>query len=368
MLRDVRKWTWPEIAQAVITLKKKRPSERQCRNVYQRFNKKLGRCRSQYGKCGRKPWKITKEVEKFLIKRLLTLREEWVCTSTELQVELVREKGVKFDTSAIRKVLKRRGYRWLPRAQKPKYDKEDMKARLTFARKIWAMKLADLRKTITMCMDGVVLSLPPTCPTKKLNYCRIGESHMWRTRHEAAKPELAGADAYAKQFPYARALPMWGGIGLAGFGLVMFHENKKVNQDEWSEVVGAGKLVQACRDASGKTRGPWCILCDNERFLQAPCSVKAHEKFRVELLQIPARSPDFNPVEKYWSWVRRRLRAMDLADLKAKRPPIQKLALKARVKALLKTRKARMVAKNTMLSLRKTCREVILKKGAASRG
>ena len=75
-----------------------------------------------------------------------------------------------------------------------------------------------------------------------------------------------------------------------------------------------------------------------------------------------------NLVEKFWSRVRRRLRAMDLDDLRKKRPPVQKAALKARVRNLLCTKKAKLVAKNTVSSLRKTCREFALKKGAASRG
>jgi hypothetical protein len=86
------------------------------------------------------------------------------------------------------------------------------------------------------------------------------------------------------------------------------------------------------------------------------------------LWHIPARSPDLNPVERFWGWVRKQLRAMDLADLKAKRPPVQKTALKARVRALLRTVKARNVAKNHLQSLHKTCREVVKKKGAATRG
>ena len=75
-----------------------------------------------------------------------------------------------------------------------------------------------------------------------------------------------------------------------------------------------------------------------------------------------------NPVEKFWSRVRRRLRAMDLDDLRKKRPPVQKAALKARVRNLLCTKKAKLVAKNTVSGLCKTCREFALKKGAASRG
>ena len=105
-----------------------------------------------------------------------------------------------------------------------------------------------------------------------------------------------------------------------------------------------------------------------ESFLKAPASRAAHAKARVELWHIPPRSPDLNPVEKFWAWLRRRLRAMDLADLKAKRRPVQKTASKARVRRLVATDRARAVAKNLVLGLRNVCEEVQRKRGAASRG
>ena len=58
---------------------------------------------------------------------------------------------------------------------------------------------------------------------------------------------------------------------------------------------------------------------------------------------------------------------MDLADLKKKRPPIGKTALKTRVKNLWATKKAKEVAKNYFMSFKKVCKEVIDKKGAATR-
>ena len=60
------------------------------------------------------------------------------------------------------------------------------------------------------------------------------------------------------------------------------------------------------------------------------------------------------------------MRSMGLADLKAKRPPIKKFALKQRVRALLRKQKAKEVAKNYVLSLHKTCALVKRKRGAAS--
>ena len=59
---------------------------------------------------------------------------------------------------------------------------------------------------------------------------------------------------------------------------------------------------------------------------------------------------------------------MDLADLKAKRRPVQRTALKARVRSLMASARAKRVAKNYAFGLRRVCDEVRSKKGAATRG
>jgi hypothetical protein len=88
----------------------------------------------------------------------------------------------------------------------------------------------------------------------------------------------------------------------------------------------------------------------------------------LHVWQIPPRSPDLNPVEKFWAWLRKKLRAMDLADLRDQRPPVARAALKLRARALLRTSLAKGVASRTFKSLLKTCAEVVKKGGAASRG
>ena len=162
---------------------------------------------------------------------------------------------------------------------------------------------------------------------------------------------------------------MWSGIGPGGFGLVMFHEYRKVNQWEWSAAVESRQLqgaLQTCRPE--RKRGPWVILCDNESFLTAPASRKAHEQLRVELYHVPARSPDLNPVEMFWAWLKKRLRKMDLDDLSAGRPPIAKFGLKQRVRALMRKPETKLVAQNCFRKLRSKCVQVVRARGAAIRG
>ena len=191
----------------------------------------------------------------------------------------------------------------------------------------------------------------------------------WRKASEAFKPELAGDDDYGKQVPLARAIPLWGGCSGKGFSTVLFHETKKLSVGEWCAAVKAGKLKAAItRLKPVKAAGPWWALCDNECFLRAAKSAEAHKQAGVKLWRIPPKSPDLNPVEKFWSWLRRKLRAMDLADAVAKRPSLGKQEYKARVQGVLKSRKAQQVAANCATSFKKTCREVAQRKGAGSKG
>ena len=81
-------------------------------------------------------------------------------------------------------------------------------------------------------------------------------------------------------------------------------------------IVYSGKVTSAIKKLMPEdATGPWRVLCDNESFLRAPCSQVAHKKQKINLWKIPARSPDFNPIEKFGAWLRKVLRHRDLADL-----------------------------------------------------
>lgn len=368
--RTVNDESWETIASKVVNLQGAHPSRELVRRVYNDFAMAKGRRVYRYSKCGRKPWTVTPEIEAYLLRRLVTLRKECVCTATTLQREVARDHFVALATSTIRKVLVRRGYRWLPRAQKRKYTRALLRERLAFARSVLALSAQRLRERLALSLDGVVLSMPPKDRVDRRNLCFHGESHIWRKRSEAASPQLAGDDPFAAQVPLSRALPMWGGISEGGFAEVVCHQNKKLTTQEWVRVVDGGKLDGAIRTLQpALPAGPWHVLCDNERFLDAPDSQAAYRRcaVRLRLWHVPAHSPDLNPVEKFWAWLRKQLRLRDLQDLRFGMPPLDRTAYRARVRALCRTARAQRVAASCAKGLKKTCKEVVLKKGAAAR-
>ena len=163
--------------------------------------------------------------------------------------------------------------------------------------------------------------------------------------------------------------PLWGGISVHGFSPFFFHDEKKVCEREWAEMVRAGELKVGLRLLNpSRTHGPWTIVCDSESFLHSKGCAATHRRASIHLWHIPARSPDLNPIEKFWSWLRRRLRALDLQDYIAKRPPLGKTAYKYRVRLIARSDKAKEAASNVVNGLFKVCIEVSRKRGAASQG
>ena len=117
----------------------------------------------------------------------------------------------------------------------------------------------------------------------------------------------------------------------------------------------------------GNKDRPWRVLCDGEGFLHSKDARAACQRHSISLWKIPPRSPDLNPVEKFWSWLRRELRRRDLQDYRQKKACLTKAQYIARVRQVLGTEKAQQVAKRIASGFRKTCKEVDDKSGAAAR-
>ena len=86
----------------------------------------------------------------------------------------------------------------------------------------------------------------------------------------------------------------------------------------------------------------------------------------IQLWDVPPKSPDLNPIEMFWGWIRKKLRSMDLADLRTKRPPLHKAAYIVRVKGIMRSQKAQTVAKSYAARFRKTCKQIVDRGGAGA--
>ena len=110
------------------------------------------------------------------------------------------------------------------------------------------------------------------------------------------------------------------------------------------------------------------MLCDGEGFLTAKACKAAYQTKKITVLTLPPKSPDLNPIETFWGWLRRELQVRDLQDMQAKQAALSKEAYKNRVRNLLKTKRTQRIAARFATDLFKVCKEVKKKGGAAARG
>ena len=141
-------------------------------------------------------------------------------------------------------------------------------------------------------------------------------SRDWRKATEARSEKLASKVQYAGQAPPSRCIGLWGACSSDGFAEVLISKKRKVCGAEWAKATDAGKLERALLALNPmQDEGPWSVLCDNESFLRSRPAQAAHRRARVVLWKMPPRSPELNPIEKYWSWLRRSILRKDLQDL-----------------------------------------------------
>ena len=140
----------------------------------------------------------------------------------------------------------------------------------------------DLQAERGLCIDDVVLAMPPADDVARWNHCIESEHFIWRKPGETALPELAGANDYPNQVTIDRAVPFWGGISPGGCGPIVFRTGKKCTTDGWVTAVRNGTLGALLRNLNPSLKNrPWRVLCDGEQFLDSKAATKIHGRHSI---------------------------------------------------------------------------------------
>ena len=262
MMRKVDKMSYVDIAAQVYNMKGKHPYWKVVRAAFRQLSATSRSAKKdKYHNCGRDTV-LTDELVQWLVKKMLVLRAKTECTSTDLQRLLAQKKHVTVEASTIRRALNLEGYYYLPRAKKPKYDKAQRAHRVYVSRPFAKCTKKTLPTKANICVDGVVFTRPPAKPVARENYIHSDTQKVWRRRDEQHLPELFGYDHYQKQVPPSRMIPLWGGLGPGGFAPILWHSERKTDNEEWSAAVRAGSLTSALRavNLSKRFQIPYTLL------------------------------------------------------------------------------------------------------------
>ena len=101
-MKTVRGWSYEDIAATVVNISGEHPVWGTVRNLCNSFSENIGCRHYRYKNCGRKPWKLTPEIQTFVLKKLLGNRSSAVVTSVSLAEDVAKVYGIILEASCLR--------------------------------------------------------------------------------------------------------------------------------------------------------------------------------------------------------------------------------------------------------------------------
>ena len=209
---------------------------------------------------------------------------------------LLEEVQIKICESTLRHVMKDFGLHRRKARMKPWINDDNRQRRLAYAREHMGDTLDDWRRTIYVDEASV-----------KLN----GTIDVWVTREdgeafmaECLAPKLLGG---------SESIMVWGAIWYNGRSdLVVFDkegsEGKRggVTAKMYREQIMQGELKRNWREVNGSWRGYGGarIVEDNARIHTAKENMEMRRKEKLVYVEHPPYSPDLNPIENCWSYLK----------------------------------------------------------------
>jgi hypothetical protein len=248
--------------------------------------KKKGSMKNKAGQ-GRKR-KLTRKQEKAIAKKAKKGKDS---------PELAREVG-DISPSTIQRTLKEQGLRYLTRRKREQLTEDQIKRRLAFAR----ARLHDDWKYVLF--------------TDEKSFQLGGTPHKsWQDPDERVVDELKR---------HSPKVHVWGGIGKHfKTDLYFFHENLDANL--MCKILKQNLPPKHIYNLSPRLHNKWIFVQDNDPKHRSKKVTKVLEQEAPDrILDFPANSPDFNPIEDIWSMVARALEHKNIKKMSQLKTEIKK--------------------------------------------
>ena len=244
-----------------------------------------------------RPSKLSNLDRRNVGKAVEQLRAEQGGSFNSLRVGLEAGLGQKCHNRTVRRAMNKLGFQWLNARRKGQLSKEDQKIRLSWARSKVKENVTQAfwNYGVSMYMDGVGFVYKKNA----FDQARAPKGRLWRRTSEGlarnctAKLNKAGT----KEVKFMVAISFQRGVVLC---------------ESYTEHTGIlfSKMCDACLPQAFNLS----INPHDRRYLQDGCPVQNSkvakqilEDLGAEMVAIPPRSPDLNPIENFFHLVRRAL-------------------------------------------------------------
>lgn len=245
--------------------------------------------------CGRKR-KLTPEHEALVLGSIAELRErEGSFTSRRL----MERAGIRHVTDrTVRRLLNRKGYFFLQARKKGLMSEADKVKRVEFARKMQENHPPTVwTEAVAFYLDGVSF----VYKTNPMDQARAPKGRVWRKKSEGLKQGCLAKGS--KAGTGGKVAKMMVAIS-HGKGVLTCERYEKMNAQYFTSFIDQHFDTMFERSGKGLTR-LW--LQDGDPSQNSKSARDAMARCHSEVLKIPPRSPDLNPIENIFHIVSRKL-------------------------------------------------------------
>ena len=247
-----------------------------------------------------RPRKLTKRHERLLLRVLTNLRETEGRFSLSRLMEQSGIRSADVSRHTIARFLHTKGYFYLQARKKGMMSWSDRRKRVAFARSVQRNFNEDLwTNVIAFYLDGTGF----VYKRNPLDQARAPKGRIWRKKGEGLEPGCTAKGS--KAGTGGKVLKVMVAISHEK-GVIIAEPYEKMNGDYFANFITRNFHGMFQRANKG-VRRLW--LQDGDPSQNSKRALTAMENQNAELLKLPPRSPDLNPIENLFNIVGQRLKA-----------------------------------------------------------
>ena len=252
-----------------------------------------------------RPSKLSERMKRLLKRSITVLREQEGSFSVYRLMSFCSIDPNTISVDTVRRYLHSEGYYYLQARKKGLITRNDMKKMLLFARKMKTQYKEDVwTKDISFYLDGTSFAYK----RNPLDQARAPKGRIWRRKNEGM--DYGCTAKGRKTGPGGRVLKLMVAISF-NKGVILCKPYDKLNGPNFAQFIDSN--FQEMFNKAAKSRKRLWIQ-DGDPSQNSAVARKAMARTNSELLNIPPRSPDLNPIENLFKLVSDKLRKQALSQ------------------------------------------------------